>query len=88
MAYIIRINGEKENVVPANGSDFTLDEIKTLIDCDWVEVVKLSGGMLMVIDEEGKLVNKRCNLAATELYGHPYDVIVGDVLVCDKDQVK
>lgn len=87
-AKVIRVNGETEEVEPENGSDFQLEEVKRLIGCEWIEVVRLADRRLMVMDEEGKLLRKRCNVKATEMYNHPYDVIVGDVLVCDADQLR
>jgi len=87
-AKVIRVNGETEPVEPENGMDFQLDEVKRLISCEWIEVVRLADGKLMVMDEEGKLLRKRCNLKASEIYNHPYDVIVGDVLVCNADQLR
>ena len=45
----------------------------------YIEVVPLGGGMLMVLNEEGKLKGLPINRRATELY--PSDIIVGDVII-------
>jgi hypothetical protein len=47
---------------------FQLKELYALLGCTMVEVVPLAGGVqIMIIDEEGKLIDKPRNDRATEL---------------------
>lgn len=88
MATLIFTNGEKKRVVPENGKTFQLQELRRLVECDWIEVVNMKDGRLLVVDEEGKLRKKRCNTAASIIYNHPYDVIVGNALLCDAEEIE
>jgi hypothetical protein len=68
-AKLIKTNGEEIEVSPANGNDFTLDECYAHIGCNMVEVVELSDGRVMILDEEGKLKDEiERNDKATELF--------------------
>lgn len=62
----------------------TLEEAQALVG-GYVEVVYLPDGRQMLIDEEGKLKRKPVNVEATMLYGRRNDVIVGDVVVLEKE---
>ncbi len=75
MAQILRTNFDHEDVEPKNGTDFQLGETYRLIGCELIEHVYLldengeSNGELLVIDEEGRLVdNPVLNVRATELF--------------------
>lgn len=91
MATILRTNGTQEEVSPANGTDFQLDEVKAIV-AGWVEVVGLYDGRIMLLNEEGKLQDMLPNQAATILFNQGgrmwYDVIVGDVLVCEDKEFR
>lgn len=90
MAQILKTNGSWENVQPANGTDFTLEEVRAVVG-GYVELVRLWDGRLMLINEEGKLYGLPLNAEATRLFlveRDSYDVIVGDALVCDNDQFR
>jgi len=84
MAKIIKTDGTKIEVAPANGSDFSLEELQKVVG-GYIEIVYLSEGRLMVVNEEGWLNNLPYNPSASEIYGHP---IVGDVLICERKQIK
>lgn len=91
MAQIIKTTGEVIEVAPKNGTDFSLEELKTIVD-GWIEIVNLRDGRLLCLDEEGKLKGKERNHAATGIYHQALplcckDFIVGDVLLCDEDQI-
>jgi hypothetical protein len=70
----------------------TFDEARQLV-CNFgynspVEIIVLSDGTFIVIDEEGKLKNLQINELATEIAHnsnsiYPSDYIVGDVLLVD-----
>ena len=34
---------------------FTLDELRSLLSCDWIEILETNDGRLMICDEESKL---------------------------------
>lgn len=91
MAKIIKANGEQIEVTPKNGKDFKLEELKAIVN-GWIEIVWLPNNEdIMVINEEGKLMDLPFNSTATKIYYDAFgydDVIVGDVLLCDSNQVK
>lgn len=91
MAAIIKVNGETTDVRPKNGTDFSLEEMKEIVG-GYIEVLFLEGGDLMVVNEDGKNQNLPLNTEATEIIdGDIYydgDVIVGDVLLCGRNQIK
>ena len=80
---IIRVDGTQEEFLPANGNDYTLEELRQAIGGGWIQIVGTKDGRLIVVDEEGKLKRFPVNPVATALYIHgDHDPIVGDVLVC------
>ena len=90
MAHIIKTNGEVVEVQPKNGTDFQLDELQAIVG-GYIEVVGIHHGQLIVCDEEGKLKGKDRNNKATDLYRLRLltnDFLVGDVLICDQEQIK
>ena len=86
MAQIIKANGTEIDVEPKNGRDFQLSELQKIV-CGYIEIVNLTDGRLMVVNEEGKLKGLPVNDEATKLVGYN-DVIVGDVLVCSRKQIR
>lgn len=86
MAQLIRANGDIKEIEPADRNSFTLKEMQEYVG-GWIEVIYLASGEIMVLNEEGKLIELPINEKATELYGS-YDVIVGDVMVITKNQIK
>ena len=92
MARLYKVTGEDIDVFPRKkDKGFTLDELYELIECDTVEIVDLSNGKLMVLDEEGKLKGSKLNFFATAIYQSNtgvIDNIVGNALVCGKGEVK
>lgn len=90
MAHIIKTNGEVVEVQPKNGTDFQLDELQAIVG-GYIEVVGIHYGQLIVCDEEGKLKGKGRNNKATDFYRLRLltnDFLVGDVLICDQEQIK
>lgn len=88
MAYIYKSNGEVIKTSPKNGKDFSLKELKEIVG-GHIEVVNL-GDDYMVVNEEGKLIGLPFNLNATIVYQISTKIgehIVGDVLVCPKNQI-
>ena len=91
MAEIIKTDGTRQPVQPANGSDFTLEEMQSIVG-GCIELVELDGDTTMVVNEEGKLITLSFNLEASRIFcaHHPAskDFIVGDVLVCNNNQIR
>lgn len=88
-AKIYKADGTVLEVMPANGTDFQLDELQKIVG-GYIEIVGLLGNEIMVVNEEGKLADLPINEKATELYNEVdgfYDYIAGDVLVCDSNMV-
>ena len=85
---IITTDGLLKKVDPANGTDFSLNELNEIVD-GYIEVLHI-GDKLLVCNEEGKLNNLSYNAKATRLINAAgiKDYIVGNVLFCDKDKIK
>lgn len=90
MARLYKLDGSVETVTPKNGTDFTLAELRNLVDCRWVEAAHFGNhGQFFILDEEGKLFNKPLNVKATQLYRKYYDdYIVGPALLCEEGEVR
>ncbi len=59
-------------VQPENGTDFRLRQLYQLLDCSMIEVIPLPDrAFIMVIDDEGKLIDKPRNERATRLAAFP-----------------
>lgn len=91
-AKIIYANGTEEKIVPANGSDFSLEEAQKVVG-GLIEVVNLSNEMIIVCNEEGLYMNLEVNQKATDLCLEseailPGSFIVGDVLYCHTDMIR
>ena len=86
MAKIYKTTGEVIEVEPKNGKDFQLSELQEIVH-GYIELVNFSSTKYMVVNEEGHLLGLPLNLSATRLYNKG-DVIVGDVLICNKSQIK
>jgi len=87
MATLIKSNGEEVNVTPNNKRDFQLDELQKYVG-GFIEIVKTNEGRTIVINEEGKINELPINQKATALYQYnEFDFIVGDVVVCDSNEI-
>lgn len=90
MAYIIKTTGEVIETQPKNGTDFELDELQAAVG-GYIEVINLRDGRLIVCDEEGKCKGKERNHKATDIFHSVFgnnDFMVGDVLVCNENEIK
>jgi len=81
MATLITLEGASElEKVP------TFNECYALVECKLLEVVRLSDGGVMLVDEEGLCCDHPVlNPLATLFAGHP---IVGNALLLDKKEAK
>ena len=64
MTEIIKTDGTRQPVQPANGSDFTLEEMQAIVG-GYIELVELDGNTTMVVNEEGKFIPLSLNLEAS-----------------------
>jgi hypothetical protein len=82
-------NGSEAWIRPKNGKRFMLTELQGLVGGN-IEIVHVKmGGKVMIINEEGKLKDLPVNRKATDLYIYgDNDVIVGDVLLMDKNLIR
>ena len=89
IAVWIKSNGETKDVIPKNKKDFSLDEMYEYTNGGPIQIVNSKDGKFIVLNEEGKLTGLPLNKKATNLYeyGHQ-DPIVGDVLVCNRNQIE
>jgi len=87
MATLIKSNGEEINVLPQNKTDFTLEELQKYVG-GLIEIVRTKDGKPMIINEEGKINDLPVNQKATAIYPYnEYDFIVGDVLICQENEI-
>ena len=88
MAHIIYANGLVQEINPENKRNFSLEELQRIVH-GYIESIHLPKNRLMIINEEGKLKGLPVNILATrEILSHGYnDVIVGNVLICNSDEV-
>lgn len=78
--------------VEPNGETFSLKELQEYVDGP-IEIVHVANGVLcMVMNEEGKIRNLPINPTATMLYSvlsaWCNDNIVGNVLICNADEIE
>lgn len=90
-AYLLVSDGDAREIVPENGRDFQLKEAQKYVD-GLIEVIHLTGNLIMIINEEGKL-SKPYNPTAT-ITAHASkairddDYIAGDAIICFSDMLK
>lgn len=86
---VLYVDGREEFIESKNGTDFSLEELQTIVG-GHIEIVQLGDKRIMVVNEEGKLNRLPVNVKATFIVnGIGYkDTIVGNVLVCHTSMVK
>lgn len=91
MAKLYKTDGSVIDVSPENGTDFQLPELMDMVE-GYIEIPYYTENEVMVINEMGKVIGLDINKKATELYrkAHPKnnDFIVGNALICSKNQIK
>lgn len=85
MAALLREDGTKQVVTPADGARFSLTEVQTLVE-GHIELVSISPDpRMMFVNEDGHRLGMTINVAATVLYqGTPprhNGIIVGPAVV-------
>ena len=93
MAIVVRTNGHVESVSPLNGTDFLMEEIKTLIGMprsQHIQIVSIDQGQkILVCNENAEQRNLGLNkLANLKFNGQISGSIVGDVLICEVGEIK
>lgn len=87
----VKSNGETKKINPKNGKDFKFEELKKYVG-GYIEIVRLSAETIMVCNEDGLALNLPANTNATLFtMVAPYTrltAIVGDVVICNTNQVK
>jgi hypothetical protein len=95
MAILIKPNGSELEVhpkIPPKG--FQLAELYALLECTCVQGISLRDGRIMWMDEESKLkdappdLNARATQLLYDAGGMPDDFILGNVLICDRKEVR
>lgn len=84
MANIITQNGVFSYVTPKNNRDFSLKELQEVVE-GFIEIVRREDNHIMVVNEEGLLLNLQYNERASMIAKQP---IFGRVLVCKDYEVK
>ena len=77
--------------VPANGRDFTLEELQKGVE-GCIEIIDLTDKTIMVVNEDGK-GRLYPNMMATAIAKgcraiFPHDYIAGNAVLCASDMVK
>lgn len=98
MAKIYKTNGEVIEVSPKNGKTFELEELQAIVEhkvddvsYHYIEIINLRDGRLMVLNEEGKLIGAPMNNNATDIFVQSFgvfDIVVGNVLVCNDNEIE
>lgn len=81
---LINADTTVEAIRPNNGTDFSCKELQGYVG-GYIEIVRLPNNYILVVDEEGRLKNKKLNKKASELAGQS---IVGDVVLCKPKMVR
>ncbi len=56
MATVLYPDGTSREVSPANGTDFQLDELRAIVE-GHIEIIPTRDGCILVLNEEGKLLD-------------------------------
>lgn len=90
MAFLYKTDGTRQEIYPKE-EKFTLEELYELLDCELIEVVRITPEKNMIIDEEGKYTKSDINAIATFIAHvvnaiHHDDFIVGSAIVCNHQE--
>lgn len=90
MATLYKADGSREEVHPANGTTFQIEELQALVG-GYVERVFLPFDQRMIVDEDAKLrgkpVNEGASLALHQALGRNTVPIAGDAVVGKKKEI-
>ena len=85
MATLLYTDGGRQEVTPRRGRTFSLTELQTYVG-GYIELVRVSGDRLLVVNEEGLLRRLQPNMLATSIAGTGC-FIVGDALLCKPEEI-
>jgi len=94
---LVPVEGEPTEVRPENGTNFSLEELYSLLNCDTIQLIKSEAcgrtgaerrRYILITDEEGKMKALRPNPQATEWFSSPVDIIVGPAILCHSDYLR
>lgn len=82
---LLKADGTMAEYLPKNGKYFTLKELQSAVG-GYIEIIYLSNGMQMVVNEEGRILGLPVNKQATILGQYDgvlglHNQIVGNVLI-------
>ena len=89
-AKIIYTDKEAEDYTPKNGKTFEFDELRGIVE-GLVDIIRLNDGRVIIVDSQGKTLNKAVNIPATNILRRDHfttDYIVGTAIVCDADMIE
>ena len=90
-AILFETTGRVQGVFPANGTDFSLEELQGFVG-GYIEIVNITENVIMVVNEEGKRDCEANGMATVLAKAHgaifPCDYIAGNALMCPRDMVK
>ena len=90
-AMILKTDGSVQKVQPANGSDFTLEELQGFVD-GLIVIIDIGSDVIMVVYEEGKVILEPNSMATVIAKARsailPHDYIAGNALMCPSDMVQ
>jgi len=84
MGKIIKSNGEIIDYFPKNKTEFSLEELSSVVNGHIEIVATMDNKQYLILNEGGKLNDLPINHKATEIYcgNKIVDYIVGDVVLC------
>lgn len=89
MATLVKADGTHIEYKPT-GDTFTLKELQEAVG-GYIEIIHIDKEYDMVVNEEGKLYQLPINDVATRIFQrtrYTQDYIVGNVLICNKNQLQ
>ena len=89
LAKIIYTDKEAEDYTPKNGKTFGKTEMYGIVE-GYIDIIRLNDGRVIIVDSQGKALNKAVNIPATNILRRDHfttDYIVGTAIVCDSDMV-
>lgn len=89
-AKIIYTDKEDEDYTPKNGKTFGKTEMCGIVE-GYIDIIRLNDGRVIIVDSQGKALNKAVNIPATNILRRDHfttDYIVGTAIVCDADMIE
>ena len=88
-AKIIYTDKGAEDYTPKNGKTFGKTEMCGIVE-GFIDIIRLNDGRVIIVDSQGKALNKAVNIPATNILRRDHyttDYIVGTAIVCDADMI-